>query len=389
MKSSKDIFKNSLDKAFSTISLNASTLGDHMKYKQGFTEQSLEGGLADGKTLMDLAQKHAYDDSTDSTSKDKIKDMYKKLKLELDKGIKVEMEHTKSRVMAKEIAMDHLFEDPNYYNKLKKVEGKKSWEKSAKRQFSKDLQIDKDFTEFKKRAQKDNDNYGTPNVTVDDPYIKKRKWSRPGKDTNIEEAEGYSDFYPGGKTPGLTTDVLNTILTNIGKKGLEDKEDRNEKPKNKFRNSKKKETKEATGSGSSGAYSAPVFGGDDAFWERSRSETPKLKESDTEKVEAKEATTTGSSGAYETPSMWAKSTSKKDWGPSRKTQIPGGGFVKIKKKCTKFPYCNQGDITNVKISKNESVKEAIKSVAKKLNIGENVIITILEHEYEKRSKRNK
>ncbi len=80
---------------------------------------------------------------------------------------------------------------------------------------------------------------------------------------------------------------------------------------------------------------------------------------------------------------------KKDWGPSRKTQIPGGGFVKIKKKCTKFPYCNQGDINNVKISKNESVKEAIKTVAKKLNIGENVIITILEHEYEKRSKRNK
>ena len=390
MRSSKDLFKSSLDKAYSTISLDASTMKDHMKYKQGFNEQNLEGGLADGKTLMDLAQKHAYDDSTDSTSKDKIKEMYKNLKLELDKGIKVEMEHTKSRVKAKEIAMDHLFEDPNYYKKIKKIEGKESWEKSAKRQFSKDLQIDKDFTEFKKRAQKDDVNYGTPNVTVDDPYIKKRKWSRPGKDVNIEEAEGYSDFYPGGKTPGLTADVLNTILTNIAKKGLKNDEEGNEdKPKNKFRNPKKKETKEATGSGSSGAYSAPVFGGDDAFWERSRSETPKLKESDVEKVEAKEATTTGSSGAYETPSMWAKSTSKKDWGPSRKTQIPGGGFVKIKKKCTKFPYCNQGDINNVKISKNESVKEAIKSVAKKLNIDENVIITILEHEYQKKSKRNK
>ena len=107
------------------------------------------------------------------------------------------------------------------------------------------------------------------------------------------------------------------------------------------------------------------------------------------KTETKEATTSGSVGAYETPAFLAKSTSKKDWGPSRKTQIPGGGFVKIKKKCTKFPYCNQGDITNVKISKNESVKEAIKSVAKKLNIGENVIITILEHEYEKIGKRTK
>lgn len=152
---------------------------------------------------------------------------------------------------------------------------------------------------------------------------------------------------------------------------------------------KKKETKEATGSGSSGAYVGPVFGGDDEFWEKSRSETPKLQESDVEKVEAKEATTTGSSGAYESPSMWAKSTKPKDWGPARKTQIPGGGFVKVKKKCTKFPYCNQGDINAVKISKNESVKEAIKRVSKKMGVSESVIITILEHEYEKINKRHK
>ena len=249
------------------------------------------------------------------------------------------------------------------------------------------------------------------------------------KKKDIDEAEGYSNYYPGGKTPGLTTDVLNTILTNIGKRGLEDKEDEEDRPKNRFRTPKKKETKEqdevtekwsekykksidcsnpkgfsqkahcdgrkkketkeATGSGSSGAYSGPVFGGDDAFWERSRSENPKLKESDVEKVEAKEATTSGSVGGYESPSMWAKSTKKKDWGPSRKTQVPGGGFVKIKKKCTKFPYCNQGDINNIKISKNESVKEAIKNVARKTGVSESVIKTILEYEYEKINKRNK
>jgi hypothetical protein len=152
---------------------------------------------------------------------------------------------------------------------------------------------------------------------------------------------------------------------------------------------KKKETKEATGSGSSGAFVGPVFGGDDEFWERSRSENPKLKESEVEKVEAKEATTSGSVGGYESPSMWAKSTKKKDWGPSRKTQIPGGGFVKIKKKCTKFPYCNQGDINNIKISKNESVKEAINNVSRKTGVSKNVIMTILEHEYEKINKRQK
>lgn len=37
-------------------------------------------------------------------------------------GRKVELEHTKIRPLATEIAMDHLTEDPRYYEKLKKVE---------------------------------------------------------------------------------------------------------------------------------------------------------------------------------------------------------------------------------------------------------------------------
>jgi hypothetical protein len=208
--------------------------------------------------------------------------------------------------------------------------------KSAKDQFNKDLSQDEDFIDFKKNAQYKDErgttySFGTPHASNKDPFVKKKKYSRLNKE----------------------------------------------------------ESKEATGSGSSGAYSGPVFGGDNQFWERSRAENPKLKESEVEKVETKEATTTGSSGGYESPSMWAKSTSKKDWGPSRKTQIPGGGFVKIKKKCTKFPYCNQGDISNLKISKNESVKEAIENVAKKLGVSKNVIMTILEHEYENIGKRIK
>ncbi|MFN5459247.1 MAG: DUF5661 family protein [Bacteroidota bacterium] len=41
---------------------------------------------------------------------------------QLKNGIKVEMEHTKDAKVAKEIAKDHLSEDPNYYKKLKKIE---------------------------------------------------------------------------------------------------------------------------------------------------------------------------------------------------------------------------------------------------------------------------
>lgn len=183
-------------------------------------EEKLKGGKGDNKTLLDLARKHAYDDSTDSTSKEKIQDTYEKLKSQLNKGMKVEMEHTKDRSKAKEIVMDHLSEDPKYYDKLKRVE-------------------------------------------------------------------------------------------------------------------------------------------------------------------TKEATTTASSGQYSTNSIWAKSTKKKDWGPSRKTQIPGGKFVQVKKKCKKFPYCNQGDINALKIFENKSVQSVIESVSSKYGVDKNIISDIVFEEIRK------
>ena len=45
---------------------------------------------------------------------------------ELEKGIKVEMEHTKSQKRAMRIAMDHLVEFPEYYIHLEKMERKLS-----------------------------------------------------------------------------------------------------------------------------------------------------------------------------------------------------------------------------------------------------------------------
>jgi hypothetical protein len=46
---------------------------------------------------------------------------------------------------------------------------------------------------------------------------------------------------------------------------------------------------------------------------------------------------------------------------------PGGIFIKIKDKCKKFPYCNQGDINAIEI-----LRETIEDTAKKhgLPIGE-------------------
>lgn len=45
-----------------------------------------------------------------------------KIKDQLKKGIKVEMEHTTDKAKAKEIALDHLLEFADYYDRLEKVE---------------------------------------------------------------------------------------------------------------------------------------------------------------------------------------------------------------------------------------------------------------------------
>jgi hypothetical protein len=195
---------------------------------------------------------------------------------------------------------------------------------------------------------------------------------------------------------------------------------------------KKTETDESTGSGSAGGFSAPLFsttkqemqekcwpgyqqkgmkkkGGrmvpncvNESVKEKEKDNKkkyldiedmiPELRkklnkgtrlDKDTKKVEATEATGSGSSGQYSTTAAWAKSTNKKDWMGKSKPQIPGGKFVQVKKKCKKFPYCNQGDIKALKIYENETVKKAIKNISEKHNISENVIKTIISYEYEK------
>jgi len=81
---------------------------DLSKVKLDLNEEKIPGGLSSGMTLDDLAKKH-------STTKSKLSS-------QLFKGIKVEMEHTTSRAVAKEIAMDHIYEDPKYYDKLASIE---------------------------------------------------------------------------------------------------------------------------------------------------------------------------------------------------------------------------------------------------------------------------
>ena len=154
---------------------------------------------------------------------------------------------------------------------------------------------------------------------------------------------------------------------------------------------KKEESKEATGTGGgSGAFVTKMGSQPDEYVNK----VPTVRESEEycdscnrvkskcvcdkpKKTETKEATTSASSGQYSQPAIWAKSLNKKDFKGYSKPLYKGGKFVQVKKKCKKFPYCNQGDINALKIFENQSVQNAIDSVSSKFNIDREYISDIV------------
>ncbi len=69
-------------------------------YRISSKKEKIPGGLSSGKSDKDFDPK------------------------QIELGIKTETEHTGDKEMAKEIAKDHLTEDPEYYTHLKKMEEK-------------------------------------------------------------------------------------------------------------------------------------------------------------------------------------------------------------------------------------------------------------------------
>jgi hypothetical protein len=130
---------------------------------------------------------------------------------------------------------------------------------------------------------------------------------------------------------------------------------------------KKIETKEVTATGGSSGAFEPLFSG----------EEPK-------KVETKEATSSASSGAYETNKIWAKSMSGKHWRNAKANYMPGAKRVQVKKKCKRFPYCNQGDIGALNIFENEMLDNVIKNISNKYDLHEDFIKEIISKEINKR-----
>ena len=80
------------------------------------SKDKIKGGKADKMSITDIAKKH--DVSAES------------IEAQIEIGKKIEMEHVDDESLAKEIAMDHLDEIPDYYTRLNKME------KEAKKELS-------------------------------------------------------------------------------------------------------------------------------------------------------------------------------------------------------------------------------------------------------------
>lgn len=323
------------------------------KVKGGFVyenKEKLKGGKADNKTFDDLVNKN----------KQKGKDIgliEKELKKQLNKGIKVEMEHTDDRGQAKEIVMDHLFEDPKYYDKLQKIETNEddNWTEKAK------TNIDNTFSDMPKL--KDLKQFGLKYSVkgLKNLLLKKNRPDGTYGDNKWNRNE--MPFPP-------ELDILNAIFqSELAQYYFTQEAKKKNKHHYEWANLITKDSLD----------NFPIPG--QIFV--TVIDILNKDSGGAQKIEATEATSTASSGQYSTPKMWAKSMNKKDFRGASKPQIPGGKFVQVKKKCKTFPYCNQGDIKALNIFENETLKKVISKVSREHNISENVIKTILTYEYEK------
>ena len=220
--------------------------------------------------------------------------------------------------------------------------------------------IEKSKEEFKETENKKKPSY-LKYLKQDEDVVDVYKTIKNKKLSNNQIKEKLRKFL---KEPEKLNDFLESILNS--------------------KTTKKEESKEAMGAASAGGYSAPLFSttkGD--IIKGVKTVREELDDDDFKKVETKEATTSASSGQYSSPAIWAKSLNKKDFRGYSKPLYKGGKFVQVKKKCKKFPYCNQGDINALKIFENQSVQNAIESVSKTYNLDKEFISEIIYQEVRK------
>jgi len=144
--------------------------------------------------------------------------------------------------------------------------------------------------------------------------------------------------------------------------------------------SKKRRTIEVdeTDSGSSGSFEAPMGGGQEQVIKRKITSIPNM--------DIAEVTDASSSGSYDVPAFGTTPKGRRDPlkidGPDSiykgravkdknfpKWGGPDSVFVKVKEKCKKYPYCNQGNTGAIEyVSENKEIKEAITEISKKYGV---------------------
>jgi len=147
------------------------------------------------------------------------------------------------------------------------------------------------------------------------------------------------------------------------------------------------EMDEATGSGSAGGYSAPLFGTvkKENVTEMTTTSSSgayiysnpisKNKKKSENKIETNEATTAAEVGRYGGPAFLAKN--KKNWRGKAKPAFPDGKFVQVKEECKTFPYCIEGGLEHINMTESKKLIEekkgglskgmTLKDIAKKHN----------------------
>jgi hypothetical protein len=159
---------------------------------------------------------------------------------------------------------------------------------------------------------------------------------------------------------------------------------------------KKEEEVKETGADSSGSYSGPAFGGGDGdVVKRKISKIPNFEPNEQELGEVTDAS---SSGSYDVPAFGTTPKGRRDPlkidGPDSiykgravkdknfpKWGGPDSVFVKVKEKCKKFPYCNQGNTGAIEIVREDKeIQDAITQISKKYGISHQQVENIVLNE---------
>lgn len=233
----------------------------------------------------------------------------------------------------------------------------------------------------------------TGNVDLDYEKLEKEKKDRFEKD--FENGEIEMPIVARFKKYKFDLVGGNTRIAGLISKGYNPKvwvvDIRDDEGKDKL--NKKEEVKEM-GADSAGSFEGPLFGKSDVI-KRPISKIPNMNIK--EESELKEVTA-GDAGQYDVPLFGTSPKGRRNPlkidGPKSiykgravkdknfpKWGGPDSVFVKVKEKCKKFPYCNQGNTGALEfIHEDEELQEAIKQVSKKYGIPHQEVENIVLNE---------